>query len=123
MACQFLSSRIMTVISYPDIWQSLQNALGTQLDMSTAYHPGEIDRKWSERTIQTREDMVTCCGYRFRGKDGYKHLPLVEFYYNNKLSDSIIWQPLFRFRSTLWTDSVDHLFAADVGDSQIPRQE
>ncbi|GJW97572.1 putative reverse transcriptase domain-containing protein [Tanacetum coccineum] len=32
-------------------WQSMQNALGTQLDMSTAYHP-EINRQ-SERTIQT----------------------------------------------------------------------
>ncbi|GJS04922.1 putative reverse transcriptase domain-containing protein [Tanacetum coccineum] len=32
-------------------WQSLQNALGTRLDMSTAYHP-ETDGQ-SERTIQT----------------------------------------------------------------------
>ncbi|GJT35709.1 putative reverse transcriptase domain-containing protein [Tanacetum coccineum] len=37
-------------------WQSLQSALGTQLDMSTAYHP-ETDRQ-SERTIQTLEDML-----------------------------------------------------------------
>nr|GEW21995.1 putative reverse transcriptase domain-containing protein [Tanacetum cinerariifolium] len=37
-------------------WQSLQSALGTQLDMSTAYHP-EIDGQ-SERTIQTLKDML-----------------------------------------------------------------
>ncbi|GJV82476.1 putative reverse transcriptase domain-containing protein [Tanacetum coccineum] len=37
-------------------WQSMQNALGTQLDMSTVYHP-EFDEK-SERTIQTLEDML-----------------------------------------------------------------
>ncbi|GKB59245.1 putative reverse transcriptase domain-containing protein [Tanacetum coccineum] len=37
-------------------WQSMQSALGTQLDMSTAYHP-ETDRQ-SERTIQTLEDML-----------------------------------------------------------------
>ncbi|GKC54443.1 putative reverse transcriptase domain-containing protein [Tanacetum coccineum] len=37
-------------------WKSLQNALGTQLDMSTAYHP-KTDRQ-SERTIQTLEDML-----------------------------------------------------------------
>ncbi|GKB98843.1 putative reverse transcriptase domain-containing protein [Tanacetum coccineum] len=37
-------------------WQSMQNALGTQLDMSTAYHP-ETDGQ-SERTIQTLEDML-----------------------------------------------------------------
>nr|GFC21857.1 putative reverse transcriptase domain-containing protein [Tanacetum cinerariifolium] len=39
-----------------DFWRSLQNALGTRLDMSTAYHP-EIDGQ-SERTIQTLEDML-----------------------------------------------------------------
>ncbi|GJZ20411.1 putative reverse transcriptase domain-containing protein [Tanacetum coccineum] len=40
-------------------WQSLQNALGTQLDMSTAYHP-QTDGQ-SERTIQTLEDMLRAC--------------------------------------------------------------
>ncbi|GKB33663.1 putative reverse transcriptase domain-containing protein, partial [Tanacetum coccineum] len=37
-------------------WQSLQNALGSQLDMSMAYHP-QTDGQ-SERTIQTLEDML-----------------------------------------------------------------
>ncbi|GJV03667.1 reverse transcriptase domain-containing protein [Tanacetum coccineum] len=37
-------------------WQSLQSALGTQLDMSTTYHL-ETDGK-SKRTIQTLEDML-----------------------------------------------------------------
>ncbi|GJT96556.1 putative reverse transcriptase domain-containing protein [Tanacetum coccineum] len=37
-------------------WQSLQSALGTQLDMSMTYHP-ETDGQ-SERTIQTLEDML-----------------------------------------------------------------
>ncbi|GJW43503.1 putative reverse transcriptase domain-containing protein [Tanacetum coccineum] len=37
-------------------WKSLQEAMGTQLDMSTAYHP-ETDGQ-SERTIQTLEDML-----------------------------------------------------------------
>nr|GEX12304.1 putative reverse transcriptase domain-containing protein [Tanacetum cinerariifolium] len=37
-------------------WQSLQNALGTQLDMSTTYHP-ETDGQ-SERIIQTLEDRL-----------------------------------------------------------------
>ncbi|GJW48787.1 putative reverse transcriptase domain-containing protein [Tanacetum coccineum] len=39
--------------------RSLQKALGTSLDMSTAYHP-EIDGQ-SERTIQTLEDMLRAC--------------------------------------------------------------
>ncbi|GJR49713.1 putative reverse transcriptase domain-containing protein [Tanacetum coccineum] len=37
-------------------WQTVQNALGTRLDMSTAYHP-QTDGQ-SERTIQTLEDML-----------------------------------------------------------------
>nr|GEU87780.1 hypothetical protein [Tanacetum cinerariifolium] len=39
--------------------RSLQKALGTSLDMSTAYHP-ETDGQ-SERTIQTLEDMMCAC--------------------------------------------------------------
>ncbi|GJT81764.1 reverse transcriptase domain-containing protein [Tanacetum coccineum] len=39
-------------------WQSMQEALGTRLDMSTAYHP-QTDGQ-SERTIQTLEDMWCC---------------------------------------------------------------
>ncbi|GJY73108.1 putative reverse transcriptase domain-containing protein, partial [Tanacetum coccineum] len=40
-------------------WRSLQKALGTNLDMSTAYHP-QTDRQ-SERTIQTFKDMMRAC--------------------------------------------------------------
>nr|GEV61439.1 reverse transcriptase domain-containing protein [Tanacetum cinerariifolium] len=54
-------------------WQSLQKALGTQLDMSTAYHP-ETDGQ-SERIIQTLEDMLRACAIDF-GKGWEKHLPL-----------------------------------------------
>ncbi|GJY06096.1 putative reverse transcriptase domain-containing protein [Tanacetum coccineum] len=61
-------------------WQSLQNALGTRLDMSTAYHP-ETDEQ-SERIIQTLEDMLRACVIDFR-KGWDKHLPLIEFSYNN----------------------------------------
>ncbi|GJY72633.1 reverse transcriptase domain-containing protein [Tanacetum coccineum] len=67
-------------------WQSLQNALGTQLDMSTAYHP-ETDGQ-SERTIQTLEDMLQAYVIDF-GKGWEKHLPLVEFSYNNSYHASI----------------------------------
>nr|GEY10013.1 putative reverse transcriptase domain-containing protein [Tanacetum cinerariifolium] len=68
------------------IWQSMQNALGTQLDMSMAYHL-EIDGQ-SERTIQTLEDMLRACVIDF-GKGWEKHLPLVEFSYNNNYHASI----------------------------------
>ncbi|GJX40914.1 putative reverse transcriptase domain-containing protein [Tanacetum coccineum] len=46
-------------------WWSLQRALGTQLDISTAYHP-ETDGQ-SERTIQTLEDMLRACVIDFGG--------------------------------------------------------
>ncbi|GJZ29000.1 putative reverse transcriptase domain-containing protein [Tanacetum coccineum] len=67
-------------------WQLLQNALGTQLDMSTAYHP-ETDGQ-SKRTIQTLEDMLRACVIDF-GKGWERQLPLVEFSYNNSYHDSI----------------------------------
>ncbi|GKG14331.1 putative reverse transcriptase domain-containing protein, partial [Tanacetum coccineum] len=50
-------------------WRSLQNDLGTSLDMSTAYHP-QTDGQ-SERTIQTLEDMLRACVIDF-GKDQAK---------------------------------------------------
>ncbi|GKA50737.1 putative reverse transcriptase domain-containing protein [Tanacetum coccineum] len=46
-------------------WKSLQEAMGTQLDMSTAYH-SETDGQ-SERTIHTLEDMLRACVIDFRG--------------------------------------------------------
>ncbi|GJW45863.1 putative reverse transcriptase domain-containing protein [Tanacetum coccineum] len=57
-------------------WKSLNKALGTRLDMSTAYHP-ETDGQ-SERTIQTLEDMLRACVLDF-GKGWDRHLPLVDF--------------------------------------------
>ncbi|GJU82796.1 putative reverse transcriptase domain-containing protein [Tanacetum coccineum] len=67
-------------------WRSLQKALGTNLDMSTAYHP-QTDRQ-SERTIQTLEDMLRACAIDI-GKGWVNHLPLVEFSYNNSYHASI----------------------------------
>ncbi|GJY36234.1 reverse transcriptase domain-containing protein [Tanacetum coccineum] len=56
-------------------WQSMQSALGTQLDMSAAYHPKTNIQ--SERTIQTLEDMLRACVIDFR-KEWERHLPLAE---------------------------------------------
>nr|GEU84786.1 putative reverse transcriptase domain-containing protein [Tanacetum cinerariifolium] len=69
-----------------NFWKSHQKGLGTSLDMSIAYHL-EIDRQ-SERTIQTLKDMVRA--YVIDFKNGWvKHLPLVEFSYNNSYHASI----------------------------------
>ncbi|GKC23692.1 putative reverse transcriptase domain-containing protein [Tanacetum coccineum] len=75
-------------------WQSMQNALGTQLDMSTAYHP-ETNRQ-SERSIQTLKDMLRACVIDF-GKVWERHLPLVEFSYNNSYHASIKASPFEAF--------------------------
>nr|GEY12375.1 putative reverse transcriptase domain-containing protein [Tanacetum cinerariifolium] len=61
---------------------SLQKALGTQLDLHL-----ETDGQ-SERTIQTLEDMLRACVIDF-GSRWDKHLPLVEFSYNNSYHASI----------------------------------
>ena len=69
-----------------NVWQSLHKALGTQLNLSTAYHP-QTDGQ-SERTIQTLEDMLRACVIDF-GNGWDRHLPLVEFSYNNSYHTSI----------------------------------
>nr|GEX06985.1 putative reverse transcriptase domain-containing protein [Tanacetum cinerariifolium] len=63
-----------------------ENALGTKLDMSTAYHL-ETDGQ-SERTIQTLEDMLRASSIDF-GKGWVNHLTLVEFSYNNSYHTTI----------------------------------
>ncbi|GJS30510.1 putative reverse transcriptase domain-containing protein [Tanacetum coccineum] len=67
-------------------WQSMQEALGTRLDMSTTYHP-QTDGQ-SERTIQTMEDMMREYVLDF-GESWDVHLPLVEFSYNNSYHSSV----------------------------------
>ncbi|GKF01819.1 putative reverse transcriptase domain-containing protein, partial [Tanacetum coccineum] len=69
-----------------NFWKSLQNALVTNLDMSTAYHPQTNGQ--SEMTIQTLEDMLRACAIDF-GKVWVNHFPLVEFLYNNSYHASI----------------------------------
>nr|GEX29317.1 putative reverse transcriptase domain-containing protein [Tanacetum cinerariifolium] len=70
-------------------WKTLQKALGTRLDISTAYHP-QTD---SERTIQTLENMLKACVIDFGGNWDV-HLPLAKFSYNNSYHSSIRCAPL-----------------------------
>ncbi|GKD43767.1 putative reverse transcriptase domain-containing protein [Tanacetum coccineum] len=71
-------------------WQTVQRALGTRLDLSTAYHP-QTDGQ-SERTIQTLEDMLRACVIDFGGSWDV-HLSLAEFSYNNSYHSSIWCAP------------------------------
>nr|GEU67216.1 putative reverse transcriptase domain-containing protein [Tanacetum cinerariifolium] len=67
-------------------WETLQKSLGTQLNLSTACHPETNGQ--SERMIQTLEDMLRACVIDF-GNSWDRHLPLVEFSYNNSYHASI----------------------------------
>ncbi|GKB25190.1 putative reverse transcriptase domain-containing protein [Tanacetum coccineum] len=71
-------------------WQMIQKALGTRLDLSTAYH-SQTDGQ-SERTIKTLEDMLRACIIDFGGSWDI-HLPLAEFSYNNSYHSSIRCAP------------------------------
>ncbi|KAG8503904.1 hypothetical protein CXB51_001877 [Gossypium anomalum] len=71
-------------------WKKLQEALGTKLSFSTAFHP-QTDGQ-SERVIQVLEDMLRCCVLEFQGS-WEKYLPLVEFAYNNSYQSSLKMAP------------------------------
>ncbi|GJT97307.1 putative reverse transcriptase domain-containing protein [Tanacetum coccineum] len=92
-------------------------ALGTRLDMSTAYHP-QTDGQ-SERTIQTLKDMLRACVIDF-GNGWDKHLPLVEFSYNNNYHTSIKAAP---FEALYGRKCRSLVCWAEVGDSQLTGPE
>ncbi|GJS98078.1 putative reverse transcriptase domain-containing protein [Tanacetum coccineum] len=100
-----------------NFWRSFQKAMGTRLDMSTAYHP-KTDGQ-SERTIQTLEDMLRACVIDF-GNGWEGHLPLIEFSYNNSYHASIkaaLFEALYgrKCRSPVcW---------AEVGDARLTSPE
>nr|GEX09344.1 putative reverse transcriptase domain-containing protein [Tanacetum cinerariifolium] len=66
--------------------RAFQKALGTRLYISTPYNPQTNGQ--SERTIQTLEDMLRACVIDF-GNGWERHLPLIEFSYNNSYHASI----------------------------------
>ncbi|GJR85203.1 putative reverse transcriptase domain-containing protein [Tanacetum coccineum] len=98
-------------------WQSLQNALGTQLDMSTSYHP-ETDGQ-SERTIQTLEDMLRACVHNFE-KEWDKHFPIVKFHTTDVNHASIKAAP---FEALYGRKCRSPVCWAEVGDSQLTGPE
>ncbi|GJW17465.1 putative reverse transcriptase domain-containing protein [Tanacetum coccineum] len=96
-----------------NFWRSLQNTLGTNLDMSTAYHP-QTDGK-SKRTIQTLKDMLRACAINF-GKGWVNHLPLVEFSYNNSYHASIKGAP---FKALYGQKCRSPICWTEVGEAQL----
>ncbi|GJW83682.1 putative reverse transcriptase domain-containing protein [Tanacetum coccineum] len=100
-----------------EFWKSLKSALGTQLDISMAYHP-ETDGQ-SERTIQTLEDMLRACVIDI-GKGWERHLPLVEFSYNNSYHANIKAAP---FEALYGRKCRSPVCWAKVGDVQLTGPE
>nr|GFB51834.1 putative reverse transcriptase domain-containing protein [Tanacetum cinerariifolium] len=92
---------------------TFQKALGTRLDMSTAYHPETYGQ--SKRTIQTLEDMLRACVIDF-GKGWDRHLPLIEFSYNNSYHASIKATP---FKALYGRNCRSPVCWAEVGDAQL----
>ncbi|GJS24576.1 putative reverse transcriptase domain-containing protein [Tanacetum coccineum] len=73
-------------------WQSMQAALGTQLDMSTAYHPQTNGGSWDV------------------------HLSLVEFSYNNSYHSSIRCAP---FEALCGRKCRSPILWAKIGEGQL----
>ncbi|GJW48976.1 putative reverse transcriptase domain-containing protein [Tanacetum coccineum] len=115
-----ISDPAMENFNYHIFGKSLQKHLKVlELDMSTTrtYHP-KTDGQ-SERTIQTLEDMLRACVLDFR-KGWDKHLPLVEFSYNNSYHTSIKAAP---FEALYGRKCRSPICWAEVGDSQLTGPE
>ena len=87
----------------PHFCRSFQKILGTQVKLSTSFHPqtdGQV-----ECTIQTLEDMLKVCVIDFKGSWD-DHLPLIEFSYNNSNHSSIGMAPFEALYGKRCTSSV-----------------
>ena len=73
-----------------EFWRSLQAALGTSLNLSSAFHP-QTDGQ-TERVNQVMEDMLRACVLNFESSWEI-HLPLIEFANNNSYHTSIGMAP------------------------------
>ncbi|GJS17710.1 putative reverse transcriptase domain-containing protein [Tanacetum coccineum] len=111
MPVSIISNRDSKFTSH--FFQSLNKALGTQLDMSTAYHP-QMDGQ-SERTIQTLVDILRACLIDFE-KGWDRHIPLVEFSYNNSYHTSIKAAP---FKALYGRKCRSPVCWAKVGDGKL----
>ncbi|GJY66852.1 putative reverse transcriptase domain-containing protein [Tanacetum coccineum] len=92
-------------------------ALGTNLDMSTAYHPQT--NGLSERNVQMLGDMLHAYVIDF-GSSWDRHLPLVKFSYNNSYHASIKDAP---YEALYGRKCRSLLCWSDVRDSQLTGPE
>ena len=71
-------------------WKSLHEAMGTNLDFGSVYHP-QTDGQ-TKRVNQIMEDMLRACVLTY-GKDWESSLPYAEFSYNNGRQTSLGMAP------------------------------
>ena len=82
----------ISIISHRDprftsrFWGQFQEALGTQLNFSIAFHLQTNGQ--SERVIKILEDMLRSCVIDYEGSWD-RHISLVEFMYNNSFQSCI----------------------------------
>nr|GFB81930.1 putative reverse transcriptase domain-containing protein [Tanacetum cinerariifolium] len=93
--------------------KSMKEALGTRLDMSTAYHP-QTDGQ-GEHTIQALKDMLKACVLDFEGSWDV-HLPLVEFSCSNSYHSSVRCAP---FKALYGRKCRSLIMCAEVGDGLL----
>ncbi|GJT25150.1 putative reverse transcriptase domain-containing protein [Tanacetum coccineum] len=97
-------------------WKALHKALGTSIGYGTAYHPRPM--------VRVREhSMLEVCYvpvYSTWKRLGNKHLPLVEFSYNNSYHTSIKAAP---FEALYGRKCRSPICWAEVGDSQLTGPE
>src|SRR3954469_10825132 len=94
-------------------WGSFQNAMGTHLSFSIAFHPQSSGQV--ERVNQILEGMLRACVISF-GKNWEKSLPFAEFSYNNSFQYSLNMAPfelLYRQRCRTplnWSETGERQF-------------
>nr|GEY15881.1 reverse transcriptase domain-containing protein [Tanacetum cinerariifolium] len=96
-----------------NFWRSFEKALGTDISISTTYHPKTNSQ--SERTIQTLKEMLRACMIDF-GKGWVKHLPLCKFSYNNSYHASIKAAP---YETLYGRKCRSPMCWAEVGEAQL----
>ncbi|KAI5318050.1 hypothetical protein L3X38_037758 [Prunus dulcis] len=94
-------------------WRCLQEAMGTKLQFSTAFHP-QTDGQ-SERTIQTLEDMFDV----LHMKDAWDaYLALMEFAYNNNYHSSM---EMAQYEALYGRQCRTPIYWNEVGDKKLEK--
>ncbi|WMV32667.1 hypothetical protein MTR67_026052 [Solanum verrucosum] len=83
-----------TVEDYAKLYIKEISGLGTQVKLSTTFHP-QMDAQ-AERTIQTLKDILRACVIDFKG-NWDDHLPLIEFPTIIAITRVLLWHPLKHF--------------------------